>query len=306
VIVLGRRLIQLPSILRHDVILFQCSLLRSNDPPLLEWLLFTGARVLGRAVIYQIDDALYTRVPARFIAYRCRAADVVLTGNPEIAEFGRRAGAKVEVLEGWIQTGRYPRKDHRDVSPVRIGWVGTFPERNLPPIAAALVEVCERSDAVLRVVGPRDNRLSVAAPELDPYLEWETWTAGREFALFADFEIGIMPLEDTPYNRGKEGYKLKEYLASGLPVVCSPVGQNLEVVREGANGYFARSGQEWVQRLSELVADRDLRRRLGSSGPALIARHWDADRQIPRLAELIERLGAERAGRRLKGGGVAQ
>jgi glycosyltransferase involved in cell wall biosynthesis len=293
-VVLPRRLLQLPSILRCDVIQLQSSMLRSKDPPLLEWLLFTLARRLGRAVIYHLDDALYTQVPARFIAYRCRGATLMLTGNAEIADFGRRSGARVGILEGWVRAERYPRKGHGPASPVRIGWVGTFPERNLPPIAPALAEVCARHDAIVKVVGPHDNRLSAAAPELDAFLEWETWSPEREFALFGDLDIGIMPLEDTPYNRGKEAFKLKEYLAAGLPVVASPVGHNRRVVSDGVNGYLAATHEEWVERLGRLVDDAELRARLGAAGPALVAERWNAERQIERLGELIEGLAAER------------
>jgi glycosyltransferase involved in cell wall biosynthesis len=203
-------------------------------------------------------------------------------------------GARVEILEGWLQPDRYPRKEHRPTSPVRIGWVGTFPERNLPPIAPALAEVCTRNDAVVRVVGPRDNRLSAVAPELNSHLEWETWTAEREFALFADFDIGIMPLEDTPYNRGKEAFKLKEYLAAGLPVVCSSVGHNSKVVEHGVNGYLVGSHDEWVDNLSRLVLDFRLRAELAQHGPQLVASRWSADGQIQKLLELVWQLAGRR------------
>lgn len=124
-IVLSRRLVQLPLILRHDVVFFQCSLSRSNDPPVLELILFRCARLLGRKVVYHLDDALYTRVPARFISFRAREADLMITGNEKIAEFGRSCGARVEMLEGWIRAERYPIKARAHSNHTRPSTSGT-------------------------------------------------------------------------------------------------------------------------------------------------------------------------------------
>jgi glycosyltransferase involved in cell wall biosynthesis len=97
-----------------------------------------------------------------------------------------------------------------------------------------------------------------------------------------------MPLADTPYNRGKEGYKLKEYMAAGLPVVCSPVGRNLDVVEEGITGVFARSATEWEERLRELVRSVQLRQRLGEAGRLRALDQFGASRQAESLADLLE------------------
>jgi len=97
----------------------------------------------------------------------------------------------------------------------------------------------------------------------------------------------VMPLDDSPYSRAKEAFKLKEYMAAGLPVVCSPVGHNLEVVEDGVTGFFASSTDEWRARLVQLVEDSDLRSAMGRAG-RLAAQRFDVQIQANVLADHLE------------------
>lgn len=284
-IVLPRRLKQLMTALRFDVIFVQRGLLRYTSPPVLEGVIaLVGRRLLGRKLIFHLDDALYEVARGRWVAARCRCADLVLTGNRDIAAFAEAAGAKVEILDGWVETNRYPVKRHQTAGPVTIGYVGTFAEEHLRPIAEVLAEVCQRTESRLKVV----SRNPVRLPGLDAHLDWERWTPQREFALFEDFDIGIMPLVDTSYNRAKEGYKLKEYMAAGLPVVCSPVGQNVRLVDEGVNGFLASSREEWVRSLVILAKDAALRTKLGENGRQRVHTTYSAELQVKRLARTLQ------------------
>jgi hypothetical protein len=122
---------------------------------------------------------------------------------------------------------------------------------------------------------------------LGPNVEIEYWTREREFEIFAGFDIGVMPLEDTAYSRGKEAFKLKEYMAAGLPVVCSPIGHNLEVVEDGLTGFFAASPHEWRARLLQLVEDPELRAEMGKAARAAVQR-FDVQAQASRLADCLQ------------------
>jgi len=283
-IVLPARLTQLPRALACNVIFVQRGLLRYRSRPVLEaalWLI--GRRLLGRRLVYHLDDALYAVAPSERIAQRCRHADVVLTGNADIAAFARAAGGRVKRLDGWVETSRYRPKRHHDRRPVVIGYTGTFPEHHMAPIAAALREVCGDGRARVRVV----SRDPFEVPELEGLLEWERWVPEREFSLFEDFDIGVMPLEDSEYNRAKEAYKIKEYMAAGLPVVCSPVGHNLAVVDDEVDGLHAATDRDWVRQLSRLVEDVELRASLGAAGRRTVEQRYEAGRQTQRLGELL-------------------
>lgn len=281
-VVAPRRLIHLVRALRADVILVQRALGHYAAPPLLELLLWLLAgRLLGRTILYHCDDALYTVAPAAFYRRRFAAAHWVLTGSAEVAGYARRLNPRVWRWEGAVAVERYPVKRHHPCRPVTIGWTGHLAERFLEPLVPVLARVCTERDARVRVVSERPY----AHPLLGARLTWERWTPAREFTLFQDFDIGVMPLADTAYNRGKEAYKVKEYMAAGLPSVCSPVGHNLQIVRHGVTGFFAADGDAWVTHLIRLIDDVALRARMGA------AARGDAEARFS-LAAHSERLAA--------------
>lgn len=293
-LVLPRRLVQLQRAARADVIFVQRSLFRYSSPPLLEALLWLiGRHVFGRPLVYHCDDALYAVAPKRWYDLRFRHSDLVLTGNREIAAVAERAGGSVEIWEGAVDVPRYPVRRHDDRQPFVIGWVGHHPPL-LRPLVPALAQVCARG-ARVHVVGD----VPLEAPELGDALTNERWRPEREFEVFRAFDVGIMPLEDTEYDRGKEGFKIKEYMAAGLPVVCSPIGHNLHVVEDGVTGLFASTEDQWVAALGRLMDDVELRARLGTSGRTRVELHWSLRAQAERLAEILRHLapvrGAEEA-----------
>lgn len=284
-LVAPRRAWQLPRVLRHDVLFIQRGLFRYSSPPVLEGLLALVARgLLGRTIVYHCDDALYAVVPARRFAARFRWADLVLTGNADIAAAARAVGARVELVAGGVDTNSYPTvRSPRVDNTVVLGWAGHAAEEYLAPIAGALARIAQDRRVRLKVVS--DARPVI--PSIDHLIDFERWSPGRAFEMFADFDIGLMPLTDTPYNRGKEAYKAKEYMAASLPVVCSPVGHALEVVEDRVTGLLAASEDEWVTALMRLCDDAELRARLGAAGRRLVAERYELSVQTERLVDLL-------------------
>ena len=135
----------------------------------------------------------------------------------------------------------------------------------------------------VKVVSGRPFRL----PELGERSVWEPWSPGRRFAVFGDLDIGIMPLADEPYQRGKEAFKLKEYMAAGVPVVCSPVGHNRQVVQHGVVGFFAHSEHEWVRHLERLIDEPELRARHGRAGRQVAETTFDYPGHARRFGEFL-------------------
>jgi glycosyltransferase involved in cell wall biosynthesis len=112
------------------------------------------------------------------------------------------------------------------------------------------------------------------------------WAEDSEIARIAAFDIGIMPLHDTPWERGKCAYKLLQVMAAGKPVIASPVGANRQVVRHGVNGFLAETTEQWADALRQL-ADPDLRRRMGEEARKTVAEQYATAVMVPRLAAIL-------------------
>lgn len=292
-IVLPRRLVQILRARRYDVVFVQRSMFRWRSPPVMEWL---AGKVTGLPIAYHLDDGIWLEARPRWSELRCRLAATVVTGNDAIAGFAARAGAPVTRIEYAVDVAAYPVKEHGGPGPVTIGYTGRYPQEHLAPVAEPLRAVCEATGArVLAIGGLRRPALGA----LDPFVEWRPWDPGDEHSWAADFDIGIVPLADTEIHRTKEPFKVKEYMAAGLPMVLSPVGQLRNVVTEGEEGYFAADADRWRERLELLAGDAGLRAEMGARGRELALRRYDLPRLLDELSALFHRLDG--GGRRRSG-----
>lgn len=239
-------------------------------PALLErWLILRRCQIL-----VDYDDALfhqYDRHPnlwvRRFlggkIATVMRLARTVVAGNEYLADYARRAGARrVEIIPTVIDLARYPPRVADSSNPTfTIGWIGSpSTARYLHDIAPALAAFCARVQASVRLVGSGPITLPGVPVDL------VDWRDDTEVAEISQFDVGIMPLPDESWARGKCGFKLIQYMACGLPVVASPVGVNKELVEEGVNGFQATTTEDWLAALYSLYEDAELRQRMGTAG----------------------------------------
>jgi glycosyltransferase involved in cell wall biosynthesis len=119
-------------------------------------------------------------------------------------------------------------------------------------------------------------------------IEHRSWSFESEVNDLASFDVGLMPLPDDPWTRGKGGYKLLQYGAMGLPVVASPVGVNTEIVEEGVTGFLADSEDRWVESLLRLVDDAELRSRMGNAGRDRIVERYSLDQSSRRLIGILK------------------
>lgn len=279
-LVFPRRLWQLWRTRRYDVALVQRGLLHPKSRPFLERLLAK----FGPPIVYHLDDALWVLEPGSYRT-RVRLAQRVVTGTEQIASYARALGATVEAIEYPIEAERYPVRDHADRNPVRMGWTGARPQDYLGPALPGVLEACRRTGARLTVVS---GRPPPSFGEVDRFLEWAPWTPEHRFDALSDIDIGILPLEDTELHRGKEPFKLKEYMACGVPVVASPVGHVPRVMSDGREGLFAHSGGDWARHLEKLILDPALRARMGAEGRIRVAHTYDYGSHMERLVGVLE------------------
>lgn len=287
----ARRLWAVMTVPRAAVVVIEYELLPWFPAVLERWLAWRGCRM-----VVDYDDALFhqydahpnpwvRRLLGRKIATVMRLAHTVVAGNAYLADYARRAGAlRVEVIPTVIDLARYPVKDAAGAPEVfTIGWIGSpTTARYLRDIAPALAQVCQDRRARVRLVGSGPVELPGVPMEV------VAWSEETEVDEIRGFDVGIMPLPDEPWARGKCGFKLIQYMACGLPVVASPVGVNSEIVTNDFNGYLATTHVDWVQALDKLLQDADLRRRMGNEGRQRVENHYCLQVSAPRWVELLQ------------------
>lgn len=277
---------------RFDVVYLQKRLLSRGE-------LFL-VRQRARRLVYDLDDAvmlnaegkLEHRRQTRFRAMAL-ASDLVVCGNSYLAEQAREFNRSVEVVPTTVNAEVYhPRQKPKSSGPLTIGWTGSRSTNGyLNLVLAAIAPLGERV---------RFKMLSDTANGVDwnllgrvPY-EFVPWSPEVEIRETATFDIGLMPLPDTPWTRGKCGFKALQYMGLGIPAVCSPVGVNVEIISHNHNGLLARTSEDWSACLMRLVDDKNLRERLGQAGRKRIEQHYAVDVQAPRLMGLLEQLAEQK------------
>jgi glycosyltransferase involved in cell wall biosynthesis len=147
------------------------------------------------------------------------------------------------------------------------------------------------------VAGAENARISAVgagrAAKPHQFLDILPWSEETEAASIQAMDIGIMPLTDTPWARGKCGYKLIQYMACGLPVIASPVGVNTEIVEHGVNGFLATTDADWREALVMLLRDPDLRNRMGAAGRRKVEEQYSLQVWGPRVADMLSKVARE-------------
>lgn len=210
-------------------------------------------------------------------------AALVVAGNSYLAGRARQAGAAhIEILPTVIDLRRYPPSLSQRGANFVIGWIGSqSTTRYLLPLLEVWRQAISWEGTSLRLVGSGKLDLSgVPANIMD-------WSESSEVQAVQSFTVGIMPLQDDPWARGKCGYKLIQYMACSLPVVASPVGVNSEIVEHGISGYLATREADWLSALSELRSRPQLCEEFGRVGRKRVQSTYSLDIAAPRLADLL-------------------
>jgi glycosyltransferase involved in cell wall biosynthesis len=229
-------------------------------------------RRFGGTVIYDFDDAIMysdrqdgrsSRIRSNRFRRAVALSRLVIAGNEYLAEQARRYNAHVEILPTGLDVGAYPvRTSHGPDDTVRLVWIGGGRVlKHLRQIVPALEELGRRFPRVrLRIISSEFPRLQSMPVEPRP------WSRETEVADLMGGDIGLAPLMDDPFTRGKCAFKILQYQAAGLPVVASPIGVNAHYVRDGATGFLVEDLPQWVDRLAALIESPDLRTTLGRAG----------------------------------------
>jgi len=238
--------------------------------------------ILGKKIDRIMQYAALVLVGNKYLLERAKKAGV-LVGNKYLLERAKKAGAKrVEVLPTVIDLEKYPTDSFNNNEIFTIGWIGSpITSHYLKIVMPALEEFCKKNTARIVLIGAKKEKLPNIPVE---YVSWSEETVIKEIQ---KFDVGIMPLPDNAWERGKCGFKLIQYMACGLSVVGSPVGVNAKIIKDGVNGYQAKNTNEWIWALQKLKGDQALRQKMGRAGREIVEKEYCLQVTTPRLRDLI-------------------
>lgn len=293
----GRRLRAVLSARRYDLVW-----LYSEAFPYLPPWFEAALGTLGVPYLYEFDDAFFHQydthdnpVVRRLLGNKIRrvlqGAAGVIAGNDYLADYARAVQPNVWVVPTVVDTARYTpaatASSQVNAKPFTVGWIGspsTAPY--LREVEGALRRFCAATGARVVTVGAGDLQLA-GVP-----LENRRWSEATEVEELQGFDVGIMPLPDSPWARGKCAFKLVQYMACGLPVVASPVGMNATLVTDGVDGFHATDEDSWVRALTAVHADANLRARMGAAGRQAIEEGYSLAVTAPRVVGIVrDRVG---------------
>ncbi len=285
-----KRLMMGPCYRRYDVVFFQ----QWTFPRFFPAAELAAARVNGR-MVFDMDEPLYVRPtrrrgdvadlfdPERTVTRIVKAARLVIVGNEVLRRFAVKHNANTYVVPTAIDLDRYdPKDDYYHRPPVVIGWIGSFTTTVYLSMLEEVLRVLSRDHAIrFRVVGAPYSVEGMQS-------EWKPWVYEEEAEEIGKFDIGVMPLRDDEWSGGKSACKALQYMAAGVPVVCTRNEVTGSVVRDGENGFLAGTLKEWEEKLGALIVDGDLRRRVGMAGRETVEQEYSVKVTAPKLLRALE------------------
>ena len=264
-------------------------------PPLVEKYI---AQRLKKPLIFDFDDAIhvsyvsptYGRL-ASLVKYPQKTPQTialsraVIAGNRNLESYALTLNANVTTIPSVLDTDLVrPAAPRGSMETPVLGWMGTHSTlpylENLFPV---LQKLSKRHKFVLRVIGGgRDVQIDGVTVDNRP------WRMESETRDLQGFDIGLYPIQEDEWALGKSGFKAIQYMTVGIPAVCSPVGATCDIIEDGAQGFLPQSAETWESRLSQLLADAELRRRMGEAGRSRAENWYCLEKQAPRLQKVIE------------------
>ena len=250
-------------------------------PPIFEWII---RFIFKKKIIYDFDDAIWhldysdkNKIVRFFkstwkVKYICKWADVIITGNDYLANYAKRYNKNVIVIPTTINTDYHKPQKIKTSNKITIGWTGTLTTLKQLKLIFDVIKKIEQNYNIEFIVISNDN----PKPRLNSF-KFIKWQKQTEISDLSTFDIGIMPLPNDEWAKGKCGLKGLQYMALEIPTVMSPVGVNTEIIEDGKNGFLADTEQEWLDKLSLLIENKELREKLGKAGRKTVIEKYSVE-----------------------------
>lgn len=255
-------------------------------------------KLVNKNIIFQFTDAvfitdqkekgLFERLRLRILSNTwkrtVKIAKCCLVENDYNKEAVLKYCSYIDMITGPIDTDRYfVREEKKEKDYIVIGWTGSFfTTKYLYEINDVLLEVSKKYNILLRLIGAKKD-FKIKGVNCD----MREWSYETELAWLSTFNIGIMPLIDDEWTRGKAGYKLLQYMSMGISPIASSVGFNKEIVKDGVNGFLVTTKEEWVKKLSSLIENEELRKKIGKEARFTIEKNYALNKAEKKLFEIF-------------------
>jgi glycosyltransferase involved in cell wall biosynthesis len=273
----------------YDTVFLQKRLLRFVDRRIL--------RNAARRLVYDFDDAVIyredgtsDRLRRRLFVSLVKRSDMVLAGNEFLREQALRYTGRVRLFHTVVDTDRYRPGGVKREGAVIIGWSGSSSTNvYLNGVLPVIARIAAEHPVRLRIVSDTEDGIDRRRYNALP-VDFIRWHAGREVADLQGMDIGIMPLPDNRWVRGKCALKALLYMAMGIPAVCSSTGDVRNIISDGRDGFLAGSEEEWYGKLKALVTDAGLRSAVGMAGRRTVEKRYSVACQAPHLLGIFREL----------------
>ncbi len=288
-----KRFLHLLSAIRYDAVFIHREVAHIG-PPVFEWII---KFIFRKKIIYDFDDAIwhlnysdknkivrFFKAPWK-VKTICKWSDAIITGNNYLADFAKQYNKNVTVIPTTINTNYHKscNRKTKNSNKITIGWTGTLTTlRQLNTITNALVQIQKKYDTDILII-------SNEQPEFIEFnYKYLKWNPDTEIQDLCNIDIGIMPLYDTEWEKGKCGLKGLQYMALEIPAIMSPVGVNSEIIQDGVNGFLASTEDEWIEKLSILIENKELRKKLGKAGRKTVVEKYSVEANKNKYLSVIK------------------
>ncbi|MHA1729907.1 MAG: glycosyltransferase family 4 protein [Promethearchaeota archaeon] len=299
--------LQIPLILWADIIVIQRELVVYN-------LIYPEKiiQLVKKKIVFDFDDAIYLRAEnpedlvnkSKFletlvqkslrIKETIKNSNQVIVGNTYIAQYAKQFNKNVSIIPSVIDTREYfpPKAQSFNYSnnknKIIIGWMGTYSNLKFLSELSSVLKQVHKQHPYTQLLISTDQFLYKELLEKAIPTKYIRWTSDNELKTLQSFDIGIMPLKDDEWTRGKCGFKLIQYMATGVPAIASAVGVNNEIIKNGINGFLVNNKLEWKTKLSRLINDKKLRNKFGQEGRKTVEQKYSIHCILPKLINIYK------------------
>jgi len=263
-------------------------------PPFLEYIF---AKVLHKKIIYDLDDAIYmgnTSSANKFLKYiKCpskikkiiKIADHVITCNEYLADYTNKYNKNITVIHTSVDTEKFKPINKEKKDCMVIGWIGSHSTaKYLSELKDVFFKLSSEYRFSIKIIGAGEE-YDFKIPGIE--VVKSDWSLKDEIAQFQSIDIGVYPLPENEWTKGKTGFKTIQYMSVGIPCVASDVGANRDIIEDGVNGYLAKTEEEWLAKISNLIQNPQLRMNMGLKGRKTVEEKYSLKVNAPAFYKVI-------------------